>query len=100
MFQFTEFPLPLPGATGYHPRRVSPFGYFRLMRLHTAHRNFSQCTTSFIGTTRLGIPRMLFLTFELGDPEISMLVRSVAVVVWFFFCLYELVKLHPEALHP
>jgi hypothetical protein len=45
------------------------------MRLHTAHRNFSQCTTSFVGTTRLGIPRMLFLTFVDRDPERAMLSR-------------------------
>ena len=40
--------------------RVSPFGHRRLPRLHTAHRRFSQCTTSFLGTDAPGIPRMLF----------------------------------------
>ena len=67
MFQFTRFP-PLR-VTGFDPCRVSPFGYFRLMRLHTAHRNFSQCTTSFFGTLCPGIPRMLLLTFATCDTE-------------------------------
>ena len=31
-------------------RRVSPFGYPRLLRLHTTCRGFSQCTTSFFGS--------------------------------------------------
>ena len=30
--------------------RVSPFGYPRLLRLHTPHQGFSQCTASFLGT--------------------------------------------------
>ena len=44
-------PVPSPvGVHGYDPMWVSPFGYFWLKRLHTAHQNFSQCTTSFLGT--------------------------------------------------
>ncbi len=38
------------------PIRTSPSP-----RLHTAQRRFSQCTTSFLGSGRVGIPRMLLL---------------------------------------
>ena len=36
-------------SAGGWPRRVSPFGHPRILRLHTAPRGFSQCTTSFFG---------------------------------------------------
>ncbi len=53
MFQFPSFPLTAylfnRQCRGLSPRRVSPFGYPRILRLHTAPRGFSQCTTSFIG---------------------------------------------------
>ena len=44
-------PVPSPvGVRRHDSAWVSPFGYFRLERLHTAYRNFSQCITSFFGT--------------------------------------------------
>ena len=53
MFQFPSFPLLAylfsQQCRGLTPRRVSPFGHPRILRLHTAPRGFSQCTTSFIG---------------------------------------------------
>ena len=53
MFQFPPFPLPAylfsQQCQGLSPQRVSPFGYPRILRLHTAPRGFSQCTTSFFG---------------------------------------------------
>jgi hypothetical protein len=61
-------PVPHPnlcvqlGLHGHAPMRVSPFGHLRFKRLHTPHRSFSQCTTSFIGTRCLGIPRTPLLT--------------------------------------
>ena len=59
MFQFTGFPSTglcvQPAMHRHAPVRVSPFGHFRLKRLHTPYRNLSQCTTSFIGTVCLGI---------------------------------------------
>jgi hypothetical protein len=76
----------------YHPHWVSPFGHFRLLRLHTAHRNFSQCTTSFFGTTRPGIPRMLLFTFATCDTEKSILSRYVLTSYCFvlFVCMHLL----------
>ena len=54
MFQFPRFPAPgyfvPPVLHGHTPMRVSPFGHLRLKWLHTPHRSFSQCTTSFIGS--------------------------------------------------
>jgi hypothetical protein len=55
MFQFPRFP-----SNGYRftagskaslatALGVSPFGHPRILRLHTAPRGFSQCSTSFIG---------------------------------------------------
>ena len=38
-------------------------------RLHTADRRFSQCTTSFFGTGRPGIPRVPCLMFVVFDGE-------------------------------
>ena len=53
MFQFTWFPsnwLCVHQSIQRHaPLWVSPFGYLRLMRLHTPTRSFSQCTASFVG---------------------------------------------------
>ena len=96
MFQFTRFP-PLR-VTRCDPRRVSPFGHFRLMRLHTAHRNFSQCTTSFFGTLCPGIPRMLLLTFATCDTEKLILSRSCFFCFLVLFVWYSIGKLHPEFL--
>jgi hypothetical protein len=58
MFHFLRFP-PLRAT------RVRLVGFPHsdiagLLRLHTPRPGFSQCTTSFIGTRRQGIPRMLF----------------------------------------
>ncbi len=44
---------------------VSPFGYPRILRLHTAPRGFSQCTTSFFGICHLGIHRMPLVAYGL-----------------------------------
>ena len=44
---------------------VSPFGYPRILRLHTAPRGFSQCTTSFFGIYHQGIHRMLLVAYSL-----------------------------------
>ena len=52
--------LSLTGVIPCERNRVSPFGHRRLSRLHTAWRRFSQCTTSFLGGWRPGIPRMPF----------------------------------------
>ena len=52
--------------TALEPRRVSPFGYLRLLRSYTPHRSFSQYNTSFLGTRCLGIhcvPLVAFRTF-------------------------------------
>jgi hypothetical protein len=77
------------GVRRHHSSWVSPFGYFRLMRLHTAHRNFSQCTTSFLGTARPGIPRMLLFTFVPCDTEKSSLSRFVShsLLLRLFACI-------------
>ena len=53
MFQFTPFPLlPYVFRQQYQSFTlwwVSPFGYPRILRLHTTPRGFSQCATSFFG---------------------------------------------------
>ena len=43
-------------------RWVSPFGYPRINACLPALRGFSQATTSFIASYRLGIHRMRFVT--------------------------------------
>ena len=45
-----HLPIDSVGGACSSNRRVSPFGYPRLSRLHTARRGFSQCTTSFFGS--------------------------------------------------
>jgi hypothetical protein len=66
MFHFLRFPYM---ADAMHNEGslhwVSPFGYHGLLRLHTPRPRFSQCTTSFFGTGRQGIPRMLFFALTL-----------------------------------
>src|SRR3954471_17221706 len=68
MFQFTRFPSTAlcvqAGMTGHDPSRVSPFGYPRIKARSTAHRGFSQPSTSFIGIWRQGIHRWLFIAWE------------------------------------
>ena len=56
---------PVPSAcavTRCNPRRISPFGHRRLVRLHTPHRRFSQYATSFIGTGCQDIHHVPLLT--------------------------------------
>ena len=43
--------------------------------MHTPHRSFSQCTTSFFGNWRLGIPRMPFVAYPTCDTEKLMFLR-------------------------
>ena len=64
MFQFGRFPYRSLGMTQFDPRRVSPFGYLRLLRSYTPHRSFSQYNTSFIGTRCLGIHCVPLLAFR------------------------------------
>lgn len=45
------------------------------MRVHTPHRSFSQCTTSFLGNWRLGIPRTPFVAYPTCDTEKLMFLR-------------------------
>ena len=62
--------LPLRGSAS-SSRWVSPFGHRWLLRLHTTRQRFSQCTTSFFGTQRPGIPRVPLSAFLLCDLEKS-----------------------------
>ena len=64
MFQFGRFPSISRWMTALEHRRVSPFGYLRLLRSYTPHRRFSQYNTSFIGTRRLGIHCVPLLAFR------------------------------------
>ena len=64
MFQFGRFPYRFRGMTKFDPRRVSPFGYLRLIRSYTPNRSFSQYNTSFIGTRCLGIHCVPLLAFR------------------------------------
>ena len=61
MFQFARFPLLTYVFSQQHqgidPRWVSPFRHPRILRLYTAPRGFSQCTTSFFGILCQGILR-------------------------------------------
>ena len=78
--------------------RVSPFGHLRLLRLHTPHRSFSQCTTSFVGTRCLGIPRTPLLTSfifdllcQIIDPE-KLSVQCLTLVTRLFIVWYSSVN--------
>ena len=64
MFQFGRFPSPSPGMTVHYHRRVSPFGYLRLLRSYTPHRSFSQYNTSFLGARYLGIHCVPLVAFR------------------------------------
>ena len=64
MFQFGRFPSRFRGMTGLETRRVSPFGYLRLLRSYTPHRSFSQYNTSFFGTRYLGIHCVPLVAFR------------------------------------
>lgn len=61
--------------------------------MHTPCQRFSQCTTSFIGTRRQGIPRVPLLSFRTCDPEKLMLLRSSLLA-------YSFVKLQPGSYPP
>jgi hypothetical protein len=60
MFQFPRFP-PLARYVGITPRGFPHSDTSGCLRLHTPDRSVSSCTTSFIGTRRLGIPCMPLL---------------------------------------
>ena len=49
--------------------RVSPFGHPRIKACSAAPRGFSQLTTSFIGSRRLGIHRWLFVAWKNKDAR-------------------------------
>ena len=49
--------------------RVSPFGYLRVNACLSARRSFSQISTSFIASYRLGIPRMRLFAW-LYNPKL------------------------------
>jgi hypothetical protein len=63
MFQFPRCPrtrLPQP-VTGYHPRRVAPFGDLWLTGCQRLPRAFRRVAASFLGQQRLGIHPALFV---------------------------------------
>lgn len=65
MFQFPGFASKTYGFSLRYPPYggwVSPFGYPRIKACLPAPRGFSQATTSFIASYRLGIHRMRFVT--------------------------------------
>ena len=68
MFHFTLFPLPElcihSGVTPHDGCRVSPFGHPRIEAWSAAPRGISQPPTSFIGSTRQGIHRWLFVAWK------------------------------------
>ena len=46
---------------GYYPTRVAPFGYLRIIACLTAPHSFSQLTTPFVASPRLGIHHTPFV---------------------------------------
>jgi hypothetical protein len=78
MFQFPGFPS-LESDTRL---ATSGFPHSEIVgwsRLHTADRRFSQCTTSFFGTGRPGIPRVPCLVFTWFDGEAELVKRAARV---------------------
>lgn len=67
MFQFPHLPPPSLcvqlAVTGYHPGRVAPFGYPRIIARPPLPEAFRRLATSFVGLRRLGIHRVLFLRY-------------------------------------
>jgi hypothetical protein len=65
MFQFPHLPPPplyiQGGVTGYHPGGVAPFGYPRISARPQLPEAFRRLATSFVGSRRQGIHRVLFL---------------------------------------
>ena len=64
MFQFPRCPS-LARCAGFTPRGFPHSDISGCLRLHTPDRSISLCTTSFLGTRRLGIPCMPFLAVSL-----------------------------------
>ena len=65
MFQFPGFAFQTYGFSLKYladARWVSPFGDLRITACLPAPRSFSQATTSFIASDRLGIHRLRFVT--------------------------------------
>ena len=86
-------PLPLlRRMTGLEPRRVSPFGYLRLLRPYTPHRSFSQYNTSFLSTSCLGIHCVPLLAFRT-------IVRSLRLSWHALFRYYLRVDYSPVKTH-
>ena len=68
------------------PIRIPP-----ALRVHTPHQSFSQCTASFIGVWRQGIPRVLLVAYPHCDAEKLMFSR---------YFTYALVKLPQTVARP
>jgi hypothetical protein len=65
MFQFPKFAFKTYGFSFEYlacAKWVSPFGYSRINAYLPAPRDFSQATTSFIASYRLGIHRLRLFT--------------------------------------
>jgi hypothetical protein len=58
MFQFPRFPSGVRRMTGYHPRRVAPFGDPGIAGCQRLPRAFRRVATSFLGNQRQGIHRV------------------------------------------
>jgi hypothetical protein len=67
MFQFPGYPswgyVFLPRCAGIPPRGFPHSDISGWSRVHTPHRSFSQCTTSFLGSWRQGIHRALLVAY-------------------------------------
>ena len=85
MFQFPGFPS---RRYVFTPRRVSipPRGFPHSdisgwSRVHTPHRSFSQCTTSFLGSWRQGIHRALLVAYPTCATEKLMFSRFAMLLL-------------------
>lgn len=80
MFQFPHLPPPSLcvqlAVTGYHPGRVAPFGYPRIIARPPLPEAFRRLATSFVGLRRLGIHRVLFLRLSLPHPVSDVVCHS------------------------
>ena len=94
MFQFERFPyLALQQSIArLEPRRVSPFGYLRLLRSYTPHRSFSQYNTSFFGTRYLGILCVPLFAFRIHHTESPDLLACASR--YYLRVVYSTVKTH------
>ena len=75
MFQFPRFPSCQRRMTGYHPRRVAPFGYPWIASCQRFPRAFRRVATSFIGNQRQGIHRVPIIP-ACSSPSTPCLVPS------------------------